>query len=183
MKYSNLSAYTHARLGSLTHEEIGSCAMPSVIDGMITDRTSDDVRRLAALCAKGWHNLTEGEREEYLTACLRGAYNASDLNRVGMALHFVAEALAAWGYAVRINASTGWQQEDLFYAADLKSYLEDVERLRARLAAYQTTPETPDKVNHYTEANAVEQIICDVYELLQKMIAGYRYCNTFYSGA
>ena len=79
------------------------------MDALITDRTYADVHRLSALSQKGWEGMTDDERGEYLLGraellydsagdqlldaeddllycrdgIQRGAYRASDLNRVG----------------------------------------------------------------------------------------------------
>lgn len=149
---------------------------------LITDRTKADVDRLEALMTKGWDKLTADEQQEYLEASHKGAYNASDLNRVGAALHFVADKLAEYAYNVQINARVDWTRESDFRMGDLLSYLADVERLRAGLAHFAATPETPDNIKTPEEANAVEQIILDVYELLQNMLAAFFYCGEPYSG-
>lgn len=149
---------------------------------LITDRTKADVDRLEALMTKGWDKLTADEQQEYLEASHKGAYNASDLNRVGATLHFVADKLAEYAYNVQINARVDWTRESDFRMGDLLSYLADVERLRAGLAHFAATPETPDNIKTPEEANAVEQIILDVYELLQNMLAAFFYCGEICSG-
>lgn len=149
---------------------------------LITDRTKADVDRLEALMTKGWDKLTADEQQEYLEASHKGAYNASDLNRVGAAVNYVAELLAEYAYNVQINARVDWTRESDFRMGDLLSYLADVERLRAGLAHFAATPETPDNIKTPEEANAVEQIILDVYELLQNMLAAFFYCGEPYSG-
>lgn len=60
-----------------------------IIDTLITDRAQSDVTRLKELKAKGWANMTEAERNEYLASI--GAYNATDINRVSEAEQYLAE--------------------------------------------------------------------------------------------
>lgn len=61
---------------------------------LITDRALSDVELRARLAAKGWAKMTAAEQAQWL-AGLKGAYNATDLNRVGGALNLLAAALAA----------------------------------------------------------------------------------------
>lgn len=150
---------------------------------LITDRAKADVDRLEALMAKGWDKLTADEQQEYLDVSHKGAYNASDLNRVGAAINYVAELLTEWGYPYAPNMRTDWTAAEYFYAADLREYLAAVEGLRARLAAFTDTPETPDKISIWQQANDIERIIEDVHLLLQNMVAGLPYADMIYSGA
>lgn len=150
---------------------------------LITDRTKADVDRLEALMTKGWDKLTEAERQEYLGVSHKGAYNASDLNRVGAAVNYVAELLTEWGYPYAPNMRTDWTAADYSYAADLREYLAAVEGLRERLAVFENTPNTPDWVGDHQQANDIEKIIEDVHLLLQNMIAELPYADMIYSGA
>lgn len=89
----------------------------SILDSLITDRTSADASRLNALSLRGWQNLSADERGEWLygkaeplycidgrLTCLdgelnarsgtnKGAYNSSDLNRVEEATAYIAAEL------------------------------------------------------------------------------------------
>lgn len=150
---------------------------------LITDRTKADVDRLEALMAKGWDKLTTDEQQEYLDVSHKGAYNASDLNRVGAAINYVAELLTEWGYPYYPDMRTNWTAADYFWAADLRGYLAAVEGLRQRLAVLADTPEVPDRVSSHQQANDIEKIVEDVHLLLQNMIAGLPYADTIYSGA
>ncbi len=150
---------------------------------LITDRTKVDVDRLKALLARDWQGLTEAERQEYLEASHKGAYNASDLNRVGAAVNYVAGLLTEWGYPYYPDMRTNWTATEIFYAADLREYLAAVKGLRERMAVLEDTPETPDKVRDHQQANDIEKIIEDVHWLLQNMIAGLPYADMIYSGA
>lgn len=59
------------------------------LENLITDRSASDVSRLRYLISKGWANMTEAERNEYLASI--GAYNATDINRVSEAEQYLAE--------------------------------------------------------------------------------------------
>lgn len=149
---------------------------------LVCDRRRADVQRLQELMKRGWGNLTADERAEWLAESHKGAYNYTDLNRVGAAINYVAERLCEWGYPYHPNMRTNWQAEDLFWQSDLEEYLQAVENLRRRLAVRADTPETPQRISTVDEANAIEKIIEDVYGLLNNMIAGLPYSGTIFCG-
>lgn len=150
---------------------------------LITDRTQADVNRVKELSEKGLAAMTAAERAEYLTD-MKGAYNASDLNRVGAAVEYIAERLHSSGYAVSVTARQNWTQTDIPTQADMTIYLADVEAIRSALAVKPTTPETPDDVVGltYIEANNIEQILLDVDALITTMMLSFVYCGRVYSG-
>lgn len=150
---------------------------------LILDRTRADVEEIRLLVARGWDKLTVEEQAAWLNGSYKGAYNYTDLNRVGAAVNYVAELLCEWGYPYRPNVRTNWRADELFYAEDLREYLAAVEGLRDRLTALATTPEVPGKLNHWQEANDLEQIIFDVHLLVQNMILGLPWADTIYCGA
>ena len=76
--------------------------MSTIIDTLITDRTAADVARVEELATKGFAAMTADERAEWLGG-MKGAYNASDLNRVGAALNYLAARLAP-----NCGTDTGW---------------------------------------------------------------------------
>lgn len=70
----------------------------SIIDTLITDRTQAEVDALTALYAKPKSMWTADEWNEFLLGNHRGAYNASDMNRVLDALDYLAERVTQFGY-------------------------------------------------------------------------------------
>lgn len=150
---------------------------------LITDRTQADVNRVKELSAKGLAAMTAAEKAEYLSD-MKGAYNASDLNRVGAAVEYIAERLHSSGYAVAVTARQNWTRADIPTQADMESYLADVEAIRSALAVKPTTPETPDDAEKltYIEANNIEQIMLDVDALITTMTLSFVYCGMPYSG-
>mgnify|MGYP001039305759 CR=1 FL=1 len=60
----------------------------TVLDTLVTDRAPEDARRARELCAKGWGNMTQGERAAYLGG-LKGGYGPTDMNRVREALAYI----------------------------------------------------------------------------------------------
>ncbi len=72
--------------------------MSDIIKTLVTDRTEADVLRWRSLRDKGYSNMTAEERAEWDAANMKGAYNASDLNRVGTALNYIRDRFAECGY-------------------------------------------------------------------------------------
>lgn len=150
---------------------------------LITDRTQADVDRVRQLAQKGFGNMTAAEKTEWLNG-LKGAYNASDLNRVGAAVAYVAGRLKGYGYAVSVSPRQDWQVSDIPTQESMTAYLADVAALRAALTVATDTPEVPEDMERLTwqEANDIEQILVDVDELLTRMAAAWFYSGELYAG-
>lgn len=151
---------------------------------LITDRTRADVERVAYLRGRvAAGTATEAEEAEWETV-LKGAYNASDLNRVGAAVAYLAERFTDQGYAVTVEPKTDWMEEAWPTASDMERYLADVEKLRAQIAVMDTTPQTPESMENltYTAANDIEQILLDLDELLTHAQQAWFYSGELYAG-
>ena len=129
---------------------------------LITDRTAEDVANKTA----------------------KGFYNASDLNRVGAAVQYVAERFAAQGYAVTVSPKTDWLASDIPTASELETYRQNIATLRALLAVMPTTPKTPDSMAGltYTEANSIERILLDLDTLLTNAALAWYQSGELYAG-
>lgn len=134
----------------------------SIIDALVADRTQADVDAGNA----------------------KGTYTASDLNRVGAAMNYVAARLREQGYDPHISPKTDWMDGEWVTPADEAVYLGDLAELRKQFALYETTPEVPpdlEKLN-YIEANNIEQILMDIDALLTNIAAWRLYSGEIYSG-
>lgn len=134
----------------------------SIIDTLVTDRTQADVDAVNA----------------------KGTYNASDLNRVGAAMNYVAARLRKQGYDPHISPKTDWMDGEWVTPADEAVYLGDLAELRNQFALYETTPEVPPDIEklNYIEANNIEQILVDIDALLTNIAAGWLYSGEINSG-
>ena len=151
---------------------------------LITDRTQADVDRVAQLAARvSAGTATDAEKTEWATD-LKGAYNASDLNRVGAAVAYVAGRLNGYGYYVSVSPKQDWTANDIPTAGQMATYIQDVAALRGTIAVMDSTPPTPESASGLTwqEANNIEQIILDVDELLTRMAAAWFYSGDLFSG-
>lgn len=156
------------------------------LQNLITDRSEYDYLHWRKLRDKGYAAMTETERVEWDTGTLKGAYNVSDLNRVGAALNYMLERLSEASYIspYAFNAKANWAATDMPKAADLTYYLDCVSQIREAFSVYAKTPPTPPNTGalNYIEANNIEQIIVDVFTLLNNMLSARYYCGDVFSG-
>lgn len=151
---------------------------------LITNRTQADVDRVAALAARVSAGTATAAEKTAWASDLKGAYNASDLNRVGSAVAYVAGRLNGYGYAVAVSPKQDWTVSDIPTAGDMETYISDVAALRGAIAVMVSTPPTPDSASGLTwqEANDIEQILTDVDDLLTRMAAAWFYSGDLYAG-
>lgn len=155
----------------------------SVIDTLVTDRTEADVSRHRELTDKGWAEMTTAEKSEWM-AGMKGAYNASDLNRVASAMAYLSQRFASAGYSVPVSSPTDWANGDIPRKDDLDTYLDDLRRIRAALAVMDTTPSAPGSMDYLTwaKANDIEKILVDVDDALGRLLLSPFYSGEIYSG-
>jgi hypothetical protein len=113
----------------------------------------------------------------------KGALNFQDLNRIESNCAYLSAQLNAYGYNQSIMVKTNWMVQDF-------PYQEDIDRIRNNIntliTVYYKLQYSPDI--HYwdsldwNDANSLEQNIKNIDTLLQRMISGFRYSGTFYSG-
>lgn len=151
---------------------------------LITDRTQADVNKVVRL-AKKWSDgtITETEKVEWFTD-LKGSYNASDLNRVGTAMEYISQRLATAGYGHALKPETDWKMSDFHNTVNTSYYLDSLRLLRSWFVTWKNTPKTPDSLDKldYKEANAIEQILVDIDDLITKMQQNYVYSGEIYAG-
>ena len=155
----------------------------SVIDTLVTDRTEADVSRYSELRDKGWAEMTTAEKAEWV-AGMKGAYNASDLNRVASAMAYLSQRFASAGYSVPVSSPTDWANGDIPTKGDMDTYLDDLRRIRAALAVMDTTPAAPESMDYLTwaKANDIEKILVDVDDALGRSLLSPFYSGEIYSG-
>lgn len=147
-----------------------------IIDNLVTDRTQADVERVKALAGKGFAAMTSDEQAEWL-AGMKGAYNASDLNRVGTALNYLAGRLAPLcGKNIQWSAKTDWSMTDVITAPQAAVYRKQIQDVRDALTYPDGTPAVPeiDRMT-YTGANDIERILALCETLIDNIIKAFRY--------
>lgn len=149
---------------------------------MITDRTQSDVSRWRELHDKGFAAMSDEERHEWLFSS-KGSYNYTDMNRVETAVQYVASRLRDTGFVVDPIVKTTWEVNEIPSRNDMNRYYNNVAELREIIPVYPTTPESPtieQKLSH-REANALEQILFDIDELLTKIQQACFYSGEIYA--
>lgn len=151
---------------------------------LITDRTQDDVEALRRLLRTPYTQWTDEQRAEFISGANKGAYNATDLNRVGGAMNYVAARLAALGIAVSISPKTDWTDNEIPTDGSMAQYLSDLSVLRAALIVSEDTPQVPDSMGllTYQEANDIEQILLDIDMMITNIRLAWFYAGDIYSG-
>lgn len=150
--------------------------MSTIIDTLVTDRTQADVERVQALAAKGFAAMTADEQAEWL-AGMKGAYNASDLNRVGTALNYLAARLdTICGRSITWTAKTDWAVTDIATASQAAEYRQQIQDIRDALAYPAGTPDAPELARlTYTGANDIERILVLCEELIVNVAKSFRH--------
>lgn len=141
----------------------------SIIDTLITDRTQADV----------------DARNE------KGTYDASDLNRVGAAMNYLADRLKSAGYDPHISPKTDWEDDEWVDLAAQSVYLGDLSELRNQFAMMKSTPEVPPRILAtgintndgltYAWANDIEKILEDIDRLLTNASQAWFYSGDIYA--
>ena len=156
-----------------------------MLENLITDRTQADFERWRTLRDKGFEAMTEEERAEF-AGDMKGAYNASDLNRVGSALNYLKDRLTAAGYLFgnEFEAREDWEENEIPTGEQFTAYIRSVETIRAALARKPETPQTPADVGglDIQGANDIEKILLDAEDQINKMISARYFINELFSG-
>ena len=128
--------------------------------------------------------ITDRTRADVENKTNKGFYNASDLNRVGAAVQYVAERFGAQGYTVAVRPKTDWTEKDIPTASELETYRQNIAALRALLAVMPSTPPTPESIRFldYVKANNIEQILLDLDTLLTNAALAWYQSGELFAG-
>lgn len=158
---------------------------------LITDRTQADVDYVTRQAQK-WQNgtLTDEEKTEFLSG-LKGAYNATDLNRVESAVKFVNDYIdglqseldstreehgvaedSFWILAINplvLTVKSDWAMSDLPTESDLERYLDNVDKLTDRIPIEKNLPVSVANNLDYAGANEIERSIRAEFDAAQAL--------------
>lgn len=152
---------------------------------LVTDRTQADVDELLSILQTPFVDWTTEQAQLFYSGVSKGAYNASDFNRVGAAMVYIAERMASMGYAVAdIAPKLYWMDTDTVTQSDMSAYLSDLAALRAVLELPGETPTVPADMAEltFTEANDIEQILTIINTMLTNITLAYMYAGELYGG-
>ena len=146
--------------------------MPRQLDNLVFDRTQSDVERVkqltAALVAG---TATAAERAEFV-AGLKGAYNSTDLNRVGAAVEYLRDRLSDdAGTYVNVSPKTDWTETDIPEQQQAAQYIADIQNIRAAFILPENTPPAPESLSNltYSQANNIETILQNLDKTIESL--------------
>ena len=115
----------------------------------------------------------------------KGYYNATDLNRVGAAVKYIAERFSGYGYAVSVSPKADWSESDTPTASQMETYRGNIASLRAVIAVMASTPGVPETMRRLTtaEANSIEAILLALNFILNNIPAAVRHCGVTVCGS
>ncbi len=161
------------------------CAPNNPLYYLVTDREQADVTRVKELAEKiRTQKATQEDINEWNSRSLKGSYNATDLNRVGYAMQFIANEFQRFGYNVSVSPKLDWSENEVPRPSDIALYLFDLSVLRAALNVMAKTPGVPLDAEKftYTEANNIEKILEDINFLLNSSAQAWYYSEDVFSG-
>ena len=115
----------------------------SIIDDLIFDRTSD--------------NLKKGDP--------KGKYDYIDFNRVNEAVNLVSSKIGAG-----INAKTDWTNTDIPRESDATEYRKNIQKIVDTLELNNKVPQTNNSILTILGANQIEKALYDAYNIAEKII-------------
>ncbi len=174
----------------------------TLIEGAWTatvDRAADDTYHvaLAAVNASGKSTdfdltlyygllslITDRTAEDVANKTAKGFYNATDLNRVGAAVEYVAGRFQALGYDCPVSVKKDWSESDTPTASKMETYRQNIVTLRRQIVVLQTTPKTPETIRQldYIRANNIEQILMDLDSLISNITKSWYFSGELYAG-
>lgn len=146
---------------------------------MIFDRTLEDVENAKLLREK----MQSGDKlsDEEVEAFERGACTITMLNRVERKQAELSELLNSLYYRNGITNKEHYLTEILSHE-DYLRILDNVRVLKEAFYSYPTTPEAPNYMYGYLEANAIEKILFDIQAIIDSIKDTFRKCGTFKCG-
>ena len=128
--------------------------------------------------------ITDRTRADVENETDKGFYNASDLNRVGAAVEYIAGRFAALGYACPVTVKKDWLTSDAPTASQMETYRQNIVTLRGQIAVMPSTPEAPASMAglNYVKANNIEQILLDLDALITNITKSWCFSGEVYAG-
>lgn len=128
--------------------------------------------------------ITDRTRADVENETDKGFYNATDLNRVGAAVEYIAGRFTALGYACPVTVKKDWLTTDAPTASQMEAYRQNIVTLRGQITVMQSTPNAPASMAglDYVKANDIEQILLDLDALIDNLIKSWYFSGEVYAG-
>ena len=131
----------------------------------ITDRTLLDAQKAKEYWNRGFDNLTESEKAEFM-AGLKGSLNTQDLERIQGNIKIISDQLLL---GLTVSAVPEFPNEFFF-----EEILFNISSIRNKYGTT-TVPSVP--INTYEKVNQIEELLKEVHDIL---INRFIYCGTGY---
>lgn len=139
---------------------------------LITDRTAADVDTLVNMYRRGMENWAAAELNWFNQCAAKGAYNYTDLNRVGAAVAYLSQELVNLGYAIHTAPKTDWTRADAPTRTQMAGYLQNVAAVTDTSQIHLSDP-LPETMRQLTvdRANHIEKALVEVDNFLSRYFA------------
>lgn len=163
-------------------------ALGKPFDNLIYDRTAADVSRVTDLTRKMRSGTaSDAERTEWLEGRMKGAWNASDLNRIENWTIYLTDFLAQQGYTANtFLRRTAWTKADFPTRSDIGRIRRNVEALQNCFFALPDWREIVyNGTMNFDQANVLEWDLGRIEIWLQELVkaANIRQANTLFMQA
>ena len=124
------------------------------------------------------HLITDRTAQDVTERNPKGYYAASDLNRVGYAIDYLAPIIRGYGYTLEVHTKTDWTDEDWKLTGEMVQYLQSLNNLKSVFSTLVELPETMEKID-YRDANNIELLLLTIDETVARVVAGFTRANAF----
>lgn len=155
----------------------------SVIDTLVFDRTLEDVQYVQQLNTLKLSRMSTEQLTEYLSN-LKGAYNASDLNRVESVVNYLIERLKITGNYLNLSTKTSWTTYEYLLFAEAERYLHNVDTIKSCFISPDNMPDVPTDLDNlnFQEANDIEKILYMVDAIITNIPQAWLYSGDIFTG-
>ena len=188
---ANAAGYRLKRDGVQIAEQTGTTYTDTVPDGttlctyaLTAYNDAGESAAVTLLVLVQLELVTDRTRADVENQTDKGFYNASDLNRVGAAVEYIAGRFTALGYDCPVTVKKDWLTSDAPTASQLETYRQNIVTLRGQIAVMQSTPEAPASMAglNYIKANNIEQILLDLDALITNITKSLCFSGELYAG-
>lgn len=137
----------------------------------ITDRSILDIDKLQEYDEIGYKNLTNDQKSEWILG-MKGALNASDLNRIESNQQFILTLLSD---QYSLTFKTNWLMTNFVEDSDENRILMNLKTLMQPFN-FDEEPQVPEKpLNYFEKINQIENIILQMYNKYYSKIKYYEF--------
>lgn len=157
---------------------------PSIFRWLVYDRTQEDINHRNELHEKiRSGTATATEIAEWNGSYCRGAYNYTDLNRVGEMLLLIKTMSEPRGFIITYpyTVKTDYTRNNLPTGTDVAQLLENILTVRQTFSKWITTT-VPTAIKTINDANAIEYILFQVESIFSGTESEFKYSGDLYAG-